>query len=71
MPCQDHKADHGSNDSHTRKLKKHYRLLMVVPMRLFSPIPNPAMEFDKRVLSARGYIRNCYLGKVALCAMSS
>ena len=46
----DHKADFDSNDSQIRKLKKHFKRLMTMPMRLFSPIPNPTMEFNKRAL---------------------
>ena len=64
-----HKADHDNNDSHARKLE-HYKRLITIPMRLFSLIPNPMMEFNQRALSARGYIRNCHLDKVALCATS-
>ena len=43
---------------------------MAMPLRPFSLILNPTMEFNQRALSARGYIRNCYLGKVAPCTIS-
>src|SRR3954467_8360011 len=66
----DHKADLDNNDSHTRKPKKHFKRLMAMPMRLFSPIPNPTMDFNKWALLARD-IRNHYLGKVTPCTMSS
>ena len=66
----DHNADLGSNDSHARKLKKHCRRLMAVPIRLLSPIPNPIMELDHQELSARRCVRNSYLGKVTPSAIS-